>query len=170
MIENPTIRPERPGDIAAISRITELAFRFHPHSNQTEQFIIEALRRAGALSVSLVAEVEGEVVGHVAFSPVEFSDGTANWYALGPISVAPELQRQGIGQALVHAGLDALRALGAEGCVLVGDPGYYERFGFRSRPDCTMHGVPQENVMSLALGQRHAAGEITHHPAFGAQG
>ena len=105
MLQNVRIRPEHPADIDAISRITELAFRSHPYSNQTEQFIIEELRRHGALCVSPVAEVDGEVVGHIAFSPVEISDGSPNWYGLGPISVTPAFQRQSIGQALVNGGM-----------------------------------------------------------------
>jgi len=117
-----------------------------------------------------VAEVDGQVVGHTAFSPVAISDGSKDWYILGPISVTPALQRQGIGSALVRAGLDALGAMGAEGCVLVGDPAFYERFGFRSRPDCTVEGVPQENVLSLTLGERSAVGEVTYHEAFHARG
>ena len=74
-------------------------------SNHTEQFIIEALRSARALTVSLVAEVDGIVVGHIAFSPVTMSDGTSAWYGLGPVSVHPEYQRNGIGKALIQEGL-----------------------------------------------------------------
>lgn len=163
-----TIRPERPEDAEAITRVTEQAFRDHPISRQTEQFIIAALRRAGALTISLVAEEQGQVVGHIAFSPVEFSDGSAGWHGLGPLSVAPAMQGRGIGQALVRAGLGALRESGAQGCILVGPPEYYGRFGFASRPSCTMRDVPQEVVLSLTLGGQEASGEVAHHPAFGA--
>jgi putative acetyltransferase len=162
------IRPERPDDIEAISTITEMAFRTCPYGEHTEQFIIEALRRAGALSVSLVAELDTQVAGHIAFSPVEISDGSSGWYALGPVSVVPELQGQGIGQALVNAGLDELHSLEAAGCVLVGEPGFYRRFGFCSRPELTMDGVPQEVVLSLPFGKNSAIGKIVHHEAFGA--
>jgi putative acetyltransferase len=164
------IRPERPDDIEAISTITELAFRSCPYGDHTEQFIIEALRRAGALSVSLVAELDTQVAGHIAFSPVEISDGSPDWYALGPVSVVPKLQGQGIGKALANAGLAALRGLGAKGCVLVGEPGFYGRFGFRSRPELTMDGVPQEVVLSLAFGEHSPTGTIVHHAAFNAHG
>ena len=71
------IRPEQPKDFAAITRVNELAFKSEPHSEQTEQFVVLALRNAGALSVSLVAERSNQVVGHAAFSPVQFSDGSA---------------------------------------------------------------------------------------------
>jgi putative acetyltransferase len=164
------IRPERVTDVQAIASITEHAFRVHPFSQHTEQFIIEALRQSGALTISLVAEVSGQVVGHIAFSPVQISDGSPGWYALGPVAVTPSFQRQGIGQALVHAGLQELRRLGARGCVLVGEPGFYGRFGFRSDPRCTMEGVPQQYVLSLPLGNHpQAVGQITHHAAFHAR-
>ncbi|MHC4517541.1 MAG: GNAT family N-acetyltransferase [Planctomycetota bacterium] len=170
MVQNMKIRLEQPDDIETISRITELAFRSNPYSQNTEQFIIEQLRRHGALSVSLVAEVDTQVVGHIAFSPVAISDGSANWYTLGPISVTPEFQGQGIGQSLVNAGLGALRTLGAEGCVLAGEPGFYGRFGFRSDPELTLDGVPQENFLSLTLGKHSATGKVTLHAAFSARG
>ena len=70
------VRNERNGDIGAITEITIAAFRNHPMSSHTEQFIINALRADGALTVSLVAEIDGQVVGHIAFSPVTVSDGT----------------------------------------------------------------------------------------------
>lgn len=171
MVGNVNIRPECKGDIDAIAGITEQAFRSHPYSRHTEQFVIAALRRSGGLSISLVAEVDGRVVGHIAFSPVQISDGTPDWYALGPVAVAPAFQRQGIGQALVRAGMQALWLIGARGCVLVGEPSFYARFGFRSNPCCTMEGVPQQYVLSQPLGTHpQAEGRITHHEAFSARG
>ena len=170
MLENVEIRPEKPDDVEAISRITGLAFRSNPYSRQTEPFIITALRRSGALPISLVAEVDTQVVGHIAFSPVEISDGSANWYTLGPVSVTPEFQGRGIGQSLVNAGLAALRTLGAEGCVLAGEPDFYGRFGFRSDAELALDGVPPENLLSLTLGQRPATGKVTLNAAFSADG
>lgn len=161
-----TLRDEAPGDVEAIAAVTRAAFEHHPHSRQTEAFIVAALRRAGALTLSLVAEVDGRVVGHVAFSPVRVSDGSAGWYGLGPVSVAPELQRQGIGSALIRQGLQRLRALGAQGCALVGEPGYYARFGFRADPALQLPGVPAEYFMSLPLGAARAGGTVSFHPAF----
>ena len=125
------IRNEIKEDIEAISEVTIAAFQNLQISNKTEQFIIHALRKAGVLSISLVAEIEKQVVGHIAFSPVTISDGSKNWYGLGPISVMPEYQKQGIGKTLVNEGLSLLKAQGGKGCALVGDPGYYQRFGFR---------------------------------------
>ena len=92
------IRNETNADVSAISEVTVAAFKTLEISNHTEQFIIDALRAAKALAVSLVAEMDGRVIGHIAFSPVNISDGTQNWYGLGPVSVLPEYQRQGIGK------------------------------------------------------------------------
>src|SRR3990167_9069046 len=98
------IRPETPADAAAIATLTTAAFLNAPHPSHTEAFIVNALRRAGALSASLVAEQGGELVGHVATSPVGVSDGTPGWHGLGPISVLPVYQGQGIGSALMQIG------------------------------------------------------------------
>jgi putative acetyltransferase len=139
-------------------------------SGHTEQFIVEALRKAGALSVSLVAERDGRVVGHIAFSPVSLSDGTQDWYGMGPVSVLPELQRQGIGKALINAGLERLKALGGKGCCLVGHPEYYVKFGFRNTPQLLLEGVPQEVFFALAFDGQYPSGMVTFHPAFMADG
>ncbi len=160
------IRTETESDAKAITDVTTAAFENHPISNQTEQFIITALRAAGVLTISLVAEVDGRVVGHIAFSPVTISDGSQEWYGLGPISVFPECQKQGIGKALMQEGLSQLKARGAQGCVLVGDPSYYEQFGFRSVPEVAHEGVPQENVLTLPFGGSKAQGVVAFHPAF----
>jgi putative acetyltransferase len=165
-----TIRPERPGDEAAIADVTRQAFESHPYSHQTEHFIIDALRRAGALSVSLVAVRAGEVVGHIAFSPVVIENGSSGWYGLGPVSVLPALQRKGIGRALVEHGLAELGQLGATGCVLVGDPVFYARFGFANTAALMLDGVPQEFFLALPLGASSARGKVKFHAAFDARG
>ncbi|MDP3537501.1 MAG: N-acetyltransferase [Azonexus sp.] len=165
-----TIRPETPSDEDAIEQVTRRAFINHPYSHQTEQFIIRALRADHALSVSLVAEDGGRIVGHIALSPVTIDDGAAGWYGLGPISVEPDLQRRGIGRALMERGLAELRKIGANGCVLVGDPAFYIRFGFANNPALVLEGVPQEFVLSLSLGASSAHGNIQFHPAFQAKG
>jgi len=162
------IRNETESDVTVIYDLTKAAFENHPISNHTEQFIVNALRASKALTLSLVAEVDGKVVGHVAFSPVSISDGSQNWYGLGPISVLPEYQKQGIGKALMHEGISRLKALGAKGCVLVGDPNYYERFGFRSLPELTHPGVPQENILALPFSGNKAHGVVVFHESFSA--
>lgn len=164
------IRPETPADEESIEEVTRRAFISHPYSHQTEHFIIRALRAAQALSVSLVAEDLGRIVGHIALSPVAVSDGAVGWYGLGPISVAPECQRRGIGRALMERGLAELRKIGANGCVLVGEPAFYTRFGFANDPALMLEGVPQEFVLSLALGASSAHGNVEFHPAFQEKG
>jgi len=106
------IRDEIKADVAVISEVTTAAFETMEISNHTEQFIIEALRSAEALTLSLVAEVDGRVVGHIAFSPVIISDGTVNWYGLGPVSVLPEYQRRGIVRTDIPNGRPLTAALG----------------------------------------------------------
>ncbi len=164
------IRPERPADIAVIAEITRDAFRSHPHSDHFEHVILDALRGSGALSVSLVAEVNAQVAGHIAFSPVSVADGAQDWYGLGPMAVKPELQGQGIGRVLVQNGLAALRRLDAQGCVVVGERGFYGRFGFEENKELVLEGVPQEYFLSLAIGEKSARGQVTYHDAFRAQG
>lgn len=167
---NVTIRREIESDVEAISELTAAAFANLPISNHTEQFIISALRAANALTISLVAEADNKVVGHIAFSPVTISDGSRDWYGLGPISVAPELQKQGIGKSLIREGLAALKALGGKGCVLVGHPGYYQRFGFRNTPDLVVDGVPSQYVFALPFEESKVHGTVVFHEGFAAQG
>jgi putative acetyltransferase len=162
------IRSEQAGDVGAIREVTIAAFKTLEISGHTEQFIIEALRAAKALTVSLVAEMAGRVVGHVAFSPVTISDGTPDWYGLGPVSVLPEHQRQGIGKALIREGLARLRARHARGCCLVGHPEYYRKLGFANLPSLVFTGVPREVFLALSLDGQVPCGTVTFHAAFGA--
>jgi putative acetyltransferase len=164
------IRQETTSDIEAITQITIAAFRTLPISNQTEQFIIKALRAAGALTLSLVAEIDGRVVGHIAFSPVTISDGSKNWYGLGPVSVLPDYQRQGIGKLLINEGLSLLKQLGGQGCALVGDPNYYKRFGFKNFPELFHEGIPQEVFLVLSINEKVPKGIVVFHEGFLANG
>ncbi|MBT9551419.1 MAG: N-acetyltransferase [Hydrogenophaga sp.] len=165
---NRLLRPERPSDAEAIASLTTAAFLNAPHTSHTEAFIVNALRRAGAMSVSLVAEQDGALVGHVATSPVVIADGTPGWHGLGPISVLPALQGQGLGSALMHAAMKALRDQGAVGIMLVGDPAYYRRFGFRPEPQLVYPGIPPEYFMVLPFTDGLPQGTVTFHGAFGA--
>jgi putative acetyltransferase len=161
------IRDETPADHDTITTLTEKAFATMEISDHTEQFIVQALRKANALTVSLVAELEGQVVGHIAFSPVTLTDGTPGWYGMGPVSVLPSLQRMGIGKTLVNAGLERLKSLGARGCVLVGHPEYYTKFGFHNTPNLGLKGsLPKCSLPSLD--GRIPTGNVTFHEAFGA--
>jgi putative acetyltransferase len=160
------IRSETAADADAIAAVTAAAFASLEVSNQTEPFIIAALREAGALTVSLVAELDGRVVGHVAFSPVAISDGSTGWYGLGPVSVLPKYQREGIGTALIEEGLARLKGLGARGCCLVGPSEYYRRFGFHSSPGFVHEGVPQDVFLALPFDGAAPRGTVHFHEAF----
>lgn len=160
------VRSETPEDITAISEVTIAAFSDHPISNHTEQFIINALRCANALTISLVAEIDGKIVGHIAFSPIKISDGSTGWYGLGPVSVLPELQKQGIGTALILRGISMLKEDGGQGCALVGGPNYYRRFGFKNNPDLIHEGIPQEVFLVLPFSENVAKGKVEFHEGF----
>lgn len=164
------IRKETASDIEAITEVTVAAFKTLPVSNQTEHFIIQALRSADALTISLVAEIDERVVGHIAFSSVVISDGAKDWYGLGPISVLPELQKQGIGKALVKEGLALLKGLNGKGCALVGDPQYYQMFGFKNYPGLVHEGIPQEVFLVLPFNGKVPEGTIEFHESFLATG
>jgi putative acetyltransferase len=164
------LRDETKDDAAVITEVTVAAFESMQISNHTEQFIIEALRSARALALSLVAVVDGRVVGHIAFSPVTISDGTSGWYGLGPVSVLPRYQRMGIGKALIQEGLSRLKALDAKGCCLVGHPQYYRKFGFENVAGLVHEGVPSEVFFALSFDGRFPQGKVTFHEGFKANG
>lgn len=170
MKHNVLIRDETQRDVSAITQVTIEAFKALEISDHTEQFVIEKLRSAGALTLSLVAEVDGRVVGHIAFSPVTVSDGTLDWYGLGPVSVLPEYQLQGIGGALIREGLNRLKKIGALGCCLVGHPGYYRQFGFANQEGLVHEGVPQDVFFALSFEKHMPEGTVTFHKAFEADG
>jgi len=164
------IRSETDADVGAITEVTIAAFKTLEISNNTEQFIIAALRIAKALTIALVAEVDGRVVGHIAFSPLTISDGTRNWYGLGPVSVLPEYQRQGIGKALIQEGLSRLKDMNAQGCCLVGHPDYYRKFGFKNISGLVHEGVPQEVFLALFFDGNTPQGTVAFHDGFKADG
>ncbi|MBS0493059.1 GNAT family N-acetyltransferase [Comamonas badia] len=166
------LRHETPDDIAAIEAVTTAAFADAPHTSHTEQFFVRALRAAHELPLSIVAEDDGQVVGHVALSPVTITDAQGQkadgWYGLGPISVLPPRQGQGIGSRLMEQALSELRAIRAAGCVLLGDPAYYARFGFQAHAGLQLPGVPPGYFMALALHGPVPEGIAHYSDAFNA--
>lgn len=161
------IRAEQASDIEAITQVTYAAFLGKFSDHPTEHLIVNGLREADMLTLSLVAEVDGKLVGHVAFSPVTINEKFVDWYGLGPISVTPELQKQGIGSKLITNGLARLRDLGAKGCVLEGSPAYYSRFGFSPRAGLTYYAAPApEYFMALPLYEEVPTGKVEYHQAF----
>lgn len=159
------IRAEVAADIPEIHSLTHRAFADMPYSDGTEADLNDALRAAGVLVLSLVAEDAGAVVGHVAFTAAVSQTGETGWFVLGPIAVEPQRQGQGIGGQLIRAGLARLAELDARGCILIGDTGYYPRHGFVPRPDLAPPGEPAEHYMVLAFGPEPSA-PLGFHPLF----
>ncbi len=160
------IRDERQENYGAVIELTQRAFAPMPFAAGDEQALIGKLRDAGALTISLVAELDGKVAGHVAFSPAFAKDGSQGWFALGPISVEPDLQKQGIGRRLIGQGLARLRQMEAAGCIVLGDPAYYPRFGFRPFPQFAPESEPAEYFMILPMGAAEPVCVLEFHPAF----
>lgn len=162
----PIIREERRADCDFIYRITQDAFKSKAFSDGTEADVIDRLRASGDLTLSLVAQNDADVVGHVAFSPVVIGQHTTGWYGLGPVAVHPDHQRKGVGSSLIKEGLKILAARQADGCGLIGDPKYYSRFGFVSDGEVQYKDVPDKNVQWLSFGERRPTGELVFRPAF----
>jgi putative acetyltransferase len=160
------IRNETAADVPGIEAVTMAAFLNALHTSHTEQFIVSTLRQAGKLAISLVADAGGKVIGHVAVSPVSISDGAADWFGLGPISVLPEHQRRGVGSRLMREALRILRERDAAGCVVLGEPEYYGRFGFQVDPNLSLQGVPPEYFLAISLDSSRPRGTVMYHEAF----
>jgi putative acetyltransferase len=160
------LRQESSSDADAIRAIISLAFAGATHSDGTEAAIVDRLRAGGALTIGLVAEIDGALVGHVAFSPVTIDGKHDRWFGLGPVAVLPDRQRQGMGQALIRAGLERLTEMEAAGCVVLGDPGYYGRFGFTSDPALRYADVPPQYFQRLILRGSAPTGTVDYHAAF----
>lgn len=164
---NCSIRRETAGDEAGIHALTMAAFHGHPHSDGSEPQLIDRLRREGDLALSLLAEEDGQIIGHIAFSPATIADGTPDWFGLGPVSVRPDRQGQGIGAALIGQGLAYMQARNARGIVLLGDPGYYGRFGFVHDLRLTYPGPPPEYFQRRLFSGDPPVGTVRYAPAFG---
>ncbi|ANF81098.1 GCN5 family acetyltransferase [Acinetobacter sp. NCu2D-2] len=160
------IRAEQVTDIEPITDLTQAAFADVEYSSHTEHLIVNALRVREKLTLSLVAVIDDQLVGHVAISPVRLSSGNAGWYGLGPISVQPELQGKGIGRALMHEVLQQLKALGAAGCVLLGDPNYYQKFGFKAYAQLSLADVPPEYFQAIIFTGTVPQAEVFYDEAF----
>lgn len=180
------IRPETKIDIPIIETVTSSAFKNAEHSDHNEQLIIQGLREANQLSISLVAEAETEdelektIVGHIAVSPVKISDGSQDWYAIGPVSVLPKCQGRGVGSRLVERALEELQksTYHAAGCVVLGNPKFYSRFGFLPAGDSSLEldipGLEAEYFMARTWRERSESsvgmGKVTYHDSFGVSG
>lgn len=162
----PEIRLEIEDDVAMIRAITELAFRGRPYAGGDEQDVIDRLRAVGALTLSMVAIVDGALVGQITFSPATIDDGSLPWFALGPVSVTPSHQGKGIGASLIEHGLAKIGELGALGCILTGNPDYYRRFGFELSPENVPSNESAEFFMLKLLHGKKPDGQFAFHKAF----
>lgn len=160
------VRGEGPNDINAIHDLTKRAFHGKPYSDGDEQDLVNSLRDAGVLTISLVADDAGMILGHVAISPAFARDGSDGWFALGPIAVEPTRQRQGVGGRLIKDSMERLIATKAQGCILIGDTKYYPRHGFVPRPDLAPDDQPSQNYMVRALNGQTPDTVVDFHPIF----
>lgn len=165
------LRLEQPADVQAVNAVIRTAFASNPHSRQTESDIVHRLREAGELTLSLVAQAgdpqsPGPVVGHATFAAVSISGGACDWFGLGPLAVLPDWQGAGIGGELARQGLRALRQQGAAGCVVLGEPGYYGRFGFRSTPALQLPGAAPGCFLVLPFARVVPMGTVQLNAAF----
>ena len=164
-----SIRPEAPGDERAIHDLVKRAFAPMPFADGDEQHLVDTLRERGELALSLVAvDAEGAIIGHVAFSPATIDLTACGWFQMAPVAVIPAVQHRGIGSALIREGIEQLRRSGAKGVAVVGDPAYYERFGFAATPDL----VPISDrdapfFRARALAGPVPSGRLRYSSAFG---
>ncbi|MCL1137893.1 GNAT family N-acetyltransferase [Shewanella pneumatophori] len=164
------IRTETSNDIDSIATLTYQAFENHPHhepgAKPTEHLIVERLRNQQALSLSLVAEDESGIIGHIALSPVMINGEQSNWFGLGPVSVKPTRQNEGIGKQLINQAMAMMLEQNADGVVLLGEPEYYGRFGFNVDSKLTLADVPAEYFLVKRLTDNTDCGQVTYHPGF----
>jgi putative acetyltransferase len=167
-MNTPLIRDQIAADFDAVHQLVTAAFKTQPYASGNEQFLMDTLWTAGIATVALVADDAGVIVGQAAFSKVMIGGKDIDWHGCGPVAVLPERHKRGIGSALMRAGLERLRALGSKGCVVVGDPAYYTRFGFANTEAMTLPGVPPEYFMALSFGGAMPNGDVKFDPAFDA--
>lgn len=162
------IRDEKASDEAAIYNLTACAFADMPYSDGREPDIINALRQAEDLHVSLVLEKDDKIIGHIAFSPVKISGQTGLWYGLGPVSIDAECRRQGYAKMLIAEGLSRIREKGAKGAVLIGNPDVYGGSGFVSTGSLTYGELDTAYVQQHVFDGETISGDITYAPGFSA--
>lgn len=169
------LREESDGDRNAIREVTRIAFEASGHGHHGEAALVERLRDGGGLTLSLVAERDGQILGHLCVSPINLPTTTpvATGVGLGPLSVLPDWRRRGIASALVHEGLQRLSPAHGKWVVVLGDPAYYRRFGFLPASEfglsCPFEGVPAEAFQAMPINggyDRRAAGAVHYRPEF----
>lgn len=163
------IRPEQPGDEAAVAAVVEAAF-----GQPDEAQLVEAVRAAGGITLSLVAVIDDQIVGHILFSPAHIENCPHIGAGLAPLSVLPAFQKTGIGAALTHAGLAGLRHTGCPFSIVLGHKNYYPRFGYVPAHtlgvECPFPIPDPDAFMALVLDAKKmqgVSGKAQYHPAFG---
>lgn len=161
------IQEEEAAHHLAVFELIEGAFRGRPYSEGDEQYLPRSLRESDALELSLVALDRGRVLGNVVFSRVEIGGQDLNWFGLGPVAVEPKFQRRGVGGSLIRKGLEILKETrDARGVVLVGDPSYYQRFGFERIPGLEYEGVDPKYFQGIHFRGSLPQGNVRFHPCF----
>lgn len=171
------IRKEAPGDYPQVFEIIEQAFRTMPFADGDEQFLVESLRKNKAFipELSLVAEADHKLVGHILFTPLQIIDGDKVYpsLALAPVAVHPEYQNRRIGSKLIEAGHEAAKTLGFRSCFVLGHPEYYPRFGYKPADTWGIpppYGAPPEAFMAIELvpgALDGVSGTVSYLPEFG---
>ena len=168
------IRQENAGDYDAVHNVIKAAFADVPYSDQSEPQLVKRLRTSDAFipELSLVAEIDGRIVGHILLTKIQIKNGQreVSSLALAPVSVHPSHQGQGIGGALIHASHDIARTLGHQSIILLGHEDYYPRFGYRRTADFGISlpfEAPPENCMVIELeaGSLSGVQGIVQYPA-----
>jgi putative acetyltransferase len=164
-----TIRREAAGDESAIYDLVRRAFAPMPFSGGDEQDLVDRLRERGELTLSLVAvDPAATIIGHIGFSPATIENRACNWFQMAPVAVCPTLQHRKIGSTLIREGIEQLRRSCAQGIAVVGNPVYYERFGFAVVPGLAPlsdHDAPFFRAMVLA--EEAPQGTLRYASAFG---
>lgn len=163
------IRSEAKGDESTIHDLVKRAFAPMPFSDGDEQDLVDMLRERGELALSLVAvDPAGTIIGHIGFSPATIEQRDCGWFQMAPVSVSPEVQQSGIGSALIREGIERLRADGAQGVAVVGNPAYYERFGFTVVPGLApLSGHDKPYFRAMVLEGAPPGGTLRYASAFG---
>ncbi len=160
------IRKETAADFEAIMNVTLAAAKLHQVGKLGGYHTLNEMRKSGMLALSLVAEIDRTVVGHAAFFPLHVAAGDKGWYALGPISVLPECQSQGIRKALIAEGLEILRAMHGRGVAIVGDPDYFKPLGFLNAPQLAARQADADGIMVMPFDNRMPHGRFEFPDVF----
>ena len=165
------IRDQTEADFSAVHDLVITAFKTLPIACGREQFVMDDLWRRRAATVALIAEEVSAygrhlLVGQAAFSKITINGADLGWHGCGPLSVLPARHGLGIGTALMREGLNRLKTLGSKGCVVVGDPNYYLRFGFAHTRTLREPSVPPDAFMALRFAGDMPSGEVALDSAF----